>query len=359
MVKKQSTLISEAIAEAQQVRKLAMEAAKDSLMETFKHDIEKVLKSKLHEAEEDEEEDLDEASEEDTSKTKKKNDTSDSDEEEISEMSDDELDEVIAELERELSEADDESTEDDVDSDTEDQEDELDEAEDEEEDSKKEKSIDELIEDFLREEEDSEESEEDLDEAEEETEEDKDSVKESATQDIITALMGLGALTATAATIDAGMKKLKSMAEKDPNGKAAKAHDFLEKIGRAASDSIRHEVAEEYETVVTELREAVKDVNLMNSKLLYSNKLFRNFQLSENQKKQVLESFDKATNVRETKLVFSTMVNSFNGAVKRTKNFSSAITESTKSKRESRTNILEVSGLKARFQELANIKKGK
>jgi hypothetical protein len=52
-------------------------------------------------------------------------------------------------------------------------------------------------------------------------------------------------------------------------------------------------------------------VNLLNAKLLYTNKLFRNFELSENQKMKVIENFDRAGNTREVKLVFTTLAESF------------------------------------------------
>jgi hypothetical protein len=51
---------------------------------------------------------------------------------------------------------------------------------------------------------------------------------------------------------------------------------------------------------------------LLNAKLLYTNKLFRNFELTEGQKMKVIENFDRAGNTREVKLVFSTLAESFN-----------------------------------------------
>jgi hypothetical protein len=46
---------------------------------------------------------------------------------------------------------------------------------------------------------------------------------------------------------------------------------------------------------------------LLNAKLLYTNKIFRSKNLTESQKVKVLGSFDKATTVKETKLVFETL----------------------------------------------------
>jgi hypothetical protein len=57
------------------------------------------------------------------------------------------------------------------------------------------------------------------------------------------------------------------------------------------------------ETVKTDLNE----VNLLNAKLLYTNKIFRAKNLTESQKVKVLAAFDKATTTKEAKLVFETL----------------------------------------------------
>ena len=70
------------------------------------------------------------------------------------------------------------------------------------------------------------------------------------------------------------------------------------------------ELEEAYSTI-KQLQSVLQEVNLLNAKLLYTNKLFRNFELSENQKMKVIENFDRAGNTREVKLVFSTLAESF------------------------------------------------
>jgi hypothetical protein len=70
------------------------------------------------------------------------------------------------------------------------------------------------------------------------------------------------------------------------------------------------ELDEAYNTV-KQLKSIISEVNLLNAKLLYTNKLFRNFELSEGQKMKVIENFDRAGNTREVKLVFSTLAESF------------------------------------------------
>ena len=59
-----------------------------------------------------------------------------------------------------------------------------------------------------------------------------------------------------------------------------------------------------------QLNEAVKETNtsnLLNAKLLYSNKIFKSKNLNESQKVKVLSSFDKANTVKEAKLVYETL----------------------------------------------------
>ena len=58
---------------------------------------------------------------------------------------------------------------------------------------------------------------------------------------------------------------------------------------------------------VNALRAELHEVNLLNAKLLYANKIFRAKTLKEAQKVKVLEAFDKAETVKEVKLVFETL----------------------------------------------------
>ena len=118
---------------------------------------------------------------------------------------------------------------------------------------------------------------------------------------------------------------------------------------------------EEHRNVVKYLRGKLNEVNLLNAKLLFTNKLFRNFGLSNEQKLKVVETFDRATNLREVKLVFSTLAESFGNKVaskpskpiKESKGSSSKPVASTKPKTEEV--ISEGFDLKERFQKLAKI----
>lgn len=59
--------------------------------------------------------------------------------------------------------------------------------------------------------------------------------------------------------------------------------------------------------VVGILREKLNEINLLNSKLLYSNKIFRSYALNNDAKTKIIESIDRAKNVREAKLIYQTL----------------------------------------------------
>jgi hypothetical protein len=66
------------------------------------------------------------------------------------------------------------------------------------------------------------------------------------------------------------------------------------------------ELTEAYSTIKS-LRSELNEINLLNAKLLYTNKIFKAKNLNENQKVKVLSSFDKAKNVGEVKMVYETL----------------------------------------------------
>jgi hypothetical protein len=125
-------------------------------------------------------------------------------------------------------------------------------------------------------------------------------------------------------------------------------------------DKVKEELAEAYATVKT-LKTELNEINLLNAKLLYTNKVFRGKNLTESQKVKVLGAFDKATNVKEVKLVFETI----DGSVK-TKVANKSISEGFRSKgsasnmaaNKSETKkqpIVESDEMVARFKKLAGI----
>jgi hypothetical protein len=94
---------------------------------------------------------------------------------------------------------------------------------------------------------------------------------------------------------------------------------------------------------------------------LFTNKLFRAHGLTNEQKLKVVETFDRAKNLREVKLVFSTLAESFGSKtakqskpIKESKGSASKAVASTKPKSSPQV-IEEGFDMKKRFQKLANI----
>jgi len=123
-------------------------------------------------------------------------------------------------------------------------------------------------------------------------------------------------------------------------------------------DDSAEELQEAYNTIKS-LRGTINEVNLLNAKLLYTNKLFRNFELSENQKMTVIENFDRAGTTREVKLVFSTLAESFQFPIKKRKivkeSFASKPTGTTAPSTKTKRIINEGNELADRWKKLAGL----
>lgn len=115
------------------------------------------------------------------------------------------------------------------------------------------------------------------------------------------------------------------------------------------------DLAEALKTVET-LRTQLQEVNLLNAKLLYVNKVFKSNNLTEGQKVNVIAAFDKAETVREVKLVFETV--SKNVTTKKPVTIKEHVSFASKPTGTSATNteiINEVSSQVLRMQKLAGI----
>ena len=122
-------------------------------------------------------------------------------------------------------------------------------------------------------------------------------------------------------------------------------------------EAVKEELEEAYKTV-RQLKTIINEVNLLNAKLLYTNKLFRNFELSEGQKMKVIENFDRAANTREVKLVFSTLAESFNRPTKKRvvkESYASKATATTAPKKETTQVLSEGFELANRWKKLAGL----
>jgi hypothetical protein len=316
-----SDLLKEAIADAKAVRETALANAKMALEEAFTPHLKSMLSAKLaedeieeddnvfedeHEDEEDEDEqpeegmygsprreddDDEEDPEEGMHDSPRRED--DDDEEEVDEseiveidgvkyapiVSEDEVEEGMHDGEK-SPRRDDDDDEDDMDESEEldleavikELEEELEESKEDDEDSVNEEEV--VEEEIVTEEDDE--------------DEDKDEVDEQSSSS------GIGK--------GSGVKQPSASDEEDP-GKG-KVHESVEAIQSELN---------EYKEAVTFLRDKLHEVNILNAKLLYTNKLFKEYVLSNDQKLKIVETFDRAQTTREIKLVYSTLAESFNG----------------------------------------------
>ena len=138
---------------------------------------------------------------------------------------------------------------------------------------------------------------------------------------------------------------------------AKKAYAVLQQLGAGAAAGMRE--GEDEMDQMEELKKELQEVNLLNAKLLYTNKIFNAKNLNESQKLRVLKAFDKATSVKEAKVIFETlnegmvsktikssMVNEIKGRASKATGFIS----------ESKNPIVEVDPMVTRWQKLAGIK---
>jgi hypothetical protein len=103
--------------------------------------------------------------------------------------------------------------------------------------------------------------------------------------------------------IISGLKKL--IAKGGPL--AAKAKAALEDWGSAAGAAMRAEGESTELDEVEELKKELNEVNLLNAKLLYTNKIFRAKNLTESKKVTVLKAFDNAKDVKQAKTIYETL----------------------------------------------------
>lgn len=161
------------------------------------------------------------------------------------------------------------------------------------------------------------------------------------------------------------------MKKKGHHGKGPKRKETAEEEGEI--DYMKEEEVEEgygmkkhkkeMEEALAEIESLKKDlqeVNLLNAKLLYANKLFKDKNLSESQKVKVLESFDKANSTKEAKLVYETLIEGIKSrpTFKRRSMVSEikgSASKPTQVVKENKNQIVESDGMVARFQKLAGI----
>jgi len=108
---------------------------------------------------------------------------------------------------------------------------------------------------------------------------------------------------------------------------------------------------------LNELKSELNEVNLLNAKLLYTNKIFKAKNLSETQKIKVLSTFDKASSVKEVKLVYETLSEGLTTSIEKKSPIKESLGSASKAMGMApKKPIIESNEVFARMQRLAGIK---
>ena len=369
-------MLTEAIADAKALKETAIANAKAALEEAFTPRMKEMLSAKLQELDEEELDEVDKMDEakkkyrdddrkdggksketERTEKMKYGKDLAES--EDIDEETD--LDEILAELDEEMKNSQDtneaeEAEEEEVDVDIEmEDEDDIDLEEMSEDDLKSfiEDVIKNMVEsgeleagdEFEGEDEESEDEEIEI-EDEDETEEIMEGEEEKVNEIDLNVTDMEALLSMLAGGIGVPLAVLASTYAKD----GIEAVKRLVKGKKAGMEEV--EKTDKMEEELEELRSELYEVNLLNAKLLYTNKIFRAKNLMETQKVKVLEAFDKATTVKEVKLVYETLNEGIKEKAPIRENLGSASKPAGVAPKQQ---IVEVDSQFARWQKLAGI----
>ena len=97
---------------------------------------------------------------------------------------------------------------------------------------------------------------------------------------------------------------IRALREEDDEDMEMDMEDEME--DESKMETVQGELNEAY-SVIRFLRTKLNEVNLLNAKLLFVNKLFKKGELTESQKVRIIETFDRAKNVREAKLIYATL----------------------------------------------------
>ena len=353
-MKDTKALLKEAIADAKAVRETALTQAKLALEEAFAPRLQSMFSARLreeYEAEGQMDEEFDENMMNDIPMEGHDQDNS------IDEI---DLDEILAELENELNEAKDEDEEEMIDAE-EDAEDIEDDAKEDEEEEKevKDLSMDELeslIKDIISQETGDGEGYED-------------EVAVDAMDD-----MGDAEMPVDGSEEDFDLEEILAelMGEKDLDERKKyggnKGNIPDDRRGKIKKDTAEEEGVEDYKKkkmeedlklaleAVNTLRTELNEVNLLNAKLLYVNKIFKAKNLNESQKLTVIKAFDKAESAKEAKLVYESLSTTFTARpekrqIKESLGFASKSTGVV-----AKPTIVESNDFVTRMQKLANIK---
>jgi len=354
-------LLKEAIADAKAVRETALENAKIALEEAFTPRLQSMLSKKIQS-----EMDVEEGEHED-----------DEEKEEAMHDEDDEMEERGAEERMHADEDEDDVEERATDEDEDDMEERMD-NKDEDEDMDEDLDLEAVLRELEEEEGDDED-----DEPKESVEEEEEKEEGEEVDEEVDATTGIGSSDNKTGTADKssgiGTKdkakhnesvEITEEEDEDDEKDVDEEIDLEEVIAALTEEEDEEKTTaevtklqsdlDEHRNVVKYLRSKLNEVNLLNAKLLFTNKLFRSFGLTNDQKMKVVENFDRAHNLREVKLVYSTLAESFGTKttkteIKESKGSASKAVASTKSEKQEQEVIAEGSEMRDRFKKLAGI----
>jgi hypothetical protein len=194
--------------------------------------------------------------------------------------------------------------------------------------------------------------------------EDKETINENPVADLMTAL-GSGDWTSDYIPVGAALKAILGvlgsvgvLAGLEAGKAKLAAQKIKSELEKKATDT-PEAGSKEMEETINELRNELNEVNLLNAKLLYTNKIFKAKNLTESEKIKVLNTFDKAESVKEVKLVFETLTESLKATTAKKNPIKESLGSASKtiSTATPKQPIIEVNGAFARMQQLAGLKK--
>jgi hypothetical protein len=145
------------------------------------------------------------------------------------------------------------------------------------------------------------------------------------------------------------------LAELDALGEGDDENEGMYEAKKKKEDDKKDDMKEAIDTIEA-LRNELNEVNLLNAKLLYVNKVFKAKNLNESQKLKVIAQFDKATTAKEAKAIFESMNNAIakskKSTIKESLGFASKAAGVAPKKQ-----IVEVNETMSRWQMLAGITK--
>jgi hypothetical protein len=151
--------------------------------------------------------------------------------------------------------------------------------------------------------------------------------------------------------IDALLEELMGDEEMEDEMSTEEPEEMMEM--KKANAKMKKELEEAYSAIKT-MKDSLNEVNMLNAKLLFTNKLFKAHTLNETQKVKVIDTFDRARTIREVKLVYATLSESFSS--RKTLVKESVASKPVASTKPKQTILSEGEQIANRFKKLAGLK---